>query len=154
MTLFYIWDFKLLSITSFCVINFINTYFLQWDYFFQYHVFDFSSFYCFYIVFDSFFFISNSHKVFTTNFIIFIGASDILLSMLFNLVPTIIANLLCFSFLFRVVFNYFFTTPVAIAKQNWNLYFFIPTGAPKTVAKNVKDILSLTADKTFKDLSK
>ena len=84
---------------------------------------------------------------------LFINASDILLSMLLNLLLANIAILLCFFFLFRVVFNSYFTIPVEIENVRLRLAFSIPTGAPITVANDAIEMLPLVIDKTIKDLS-
>ena len=72
--------------------------------------------------------------------------------MLLNLLQANITILLCFYFLFCVVFNKFFTVPVVI--KNAKLAIAIPTGAPVTVANDAIETLLLVADKTIKDLSK
>ena len=61
---------------------------------------------------------------------------------------------LCFFFLFRVVFNNFFTIPVDIENARLKLALPIPTSAPIKVANDAIEILPLVADKTIKDLSK
>ena len=88
-----------------------------------------------------------------TNFI-FINASDILLSMLFNLLLANITILLCFFFLFLVVFKNFFTNPVVIENARLQLALIIPTGAPITVANDAIEMLPVVTDKTINDLSK
>ena len=88
-----------------------------------------------------------------TNLLI-INASDILLSMLFNLLLAGIAILLCFFFLFLVAFKNFFTNPVVIEKARLKLALIIPTGAPITVAKDAIEMLPVATDKTINDLSK
>ena len=82
------------------------------------------------------------------------NASDILLSMLFNLLLASITILLCFFFLFLTVFNSFFTIPILIENARLQLALIIPTGAPTTVANNAVEILPVATDKTFNDLSK
>ena len=67
---------------------------------------------------------------------LFINASDILLSMLLNLLLASITALLCFFFLFLVVFNSFFTIPVEIENATLKLALTIPTGAPVTVTND------------------
>ena len=74
--------------------------------------------------------------------------------MLFNLFLANGTTLLCFFFLFRVVFNDFFTIPVVIENAKLKLALAIPTGAPTTVANNAIEMLPLAANKTIKDLSK
>ena len=61
---------------------------------------------------------------------------------------------MCFFFLFRVVFNSFFTIPVDNENVRLRLAVYIPTGVPITVANDVIEILPLVADKTIQDLSK
>ena len=56
-------------------------------------------------------------------------------------------------FLFRVVFNNFFTIPVDTENARLKLAFAIPTGAPIAVANDAIETLPLVADKTIKDLS-
>ena len=63
---------------------------------------------------------------------LFINASDILLFMLFNLLLANIEILLCFFFLFLVVFNSFFTMPVKIENARLKLSLTIPAGTPIT----------------------
>ena len=53
--------------------------------------------------------------------------------MLFNLLLANIRILLCFFFLFRGVFNNFFTIPVKIENATLELALSIPTGATITV---------------------
>ena len=81
-----------------------------------------------------------------TNFIIY-NASDILLSMLFNLLLASITVLLCFFFLFLVVFNSFFTNPVVIENARLQLAPIIPAGTPTTVANDTTEILPVATDK-------
>ena len=50
--------------------------------------------------------------------------------MLFNLLLANITILLCFFFLFRVVFNNFFTISAEIENVRLKLTLAIPTGAP------------------------
>ena len=88
-----------------------------------------------------------------TNFIIY-NASDILLSMLFNLLLASITILLCFFFLFLVIFNSFFLIPVQIKNARLKLALTIPTGAPITVANDAIEMLPAVIDKTINDLSK
>ena len=57
-------------------------------------------------------------------------------------------------FLFRVVFNSFFTIPVDHEKVRLRLALAIPIGVPLTVAIDAMETLPLVADKTIKDLSK
>ena len=81
---------------------------------------------------------------------LFFSASDILLSMLFNLVLPKITISLTFCFLFLVVV--FFTIPVEFENSRVKLALIIFTGTPITVANDVAERLSLVADKTIKDL--
>ena len=62
--------------------------------------------------------------------------------------------LLCFFFLFRVVFNSFFTIPVDNENVALRLTLAIPTGVPITVANYAIEILPLISDKTIKDLNR
>ena len=62
--------------------------------------------------------------------------------------------LLCFFFLFLVVLNNFFTSPVDNENARLNLSLAIPTGVPITVANDAIEKLPLVAYKTIKDLSK
>ena len=57
-------------------------------------------------------------------------------------------------FLFLVVFNIFFTSPVDIENVRLRLSLAIPTGVPITVANDTIEMLPLVADKTIKSLSK
>ena len=84
----------------------------------------------------------------------FINASDILLSMQFNLFLASIRTLLCFYFFFLVVFNSFFIIPREIKNARQKLALTIPTDAPITVEKDAIEILPVVIDKTIKDLSK
>ena len=61
---------------------------------------------------------------------------------------------MCFSFLFLVVFNSFFTIPVKIENARLKLAFAIPTGAPIAAANNATEMLLVFTDKTINDLSK
>ena len=74
--------------------------------------------------------------------------------MLFNLLLAKITILLCFFFLFRVIFNSFFTIPVKIENARLKLALAIPTGARITVANDVIEMLPVVTDKTVNDLSK
>ena len=84
--------------------------------------------------------------------------------MLFNLLLANIITLLCFFFLFRVVFNSFFTIPVNNENVRLRLALAIPTGVPNdehlsemtvpTVSNDAIEILPLVANKIIKDLSK
>ena len=74
--------------------------------------------------------------------------------MLFNLLLASITILLCFFFLFLVVFNSFFMIPVEIENARLKLALIIRTGAPMTVANDVIEMLPVVTDKTINDLSK
>ena len=74
--------------------------------------------------------------------------------MQFNLLLADITILLCFFFLFRVVFNNFFTIPVDIENTRLKLAVAIRTGDTITVANEAIEMLSLVTDKTIKELSK
>ena len=79
---------------------------------------------------------------------------DILLSMLFDLRLACITILLCFFFLFLIVFNSFFTIPVEIKNARQKLALTIPTSAPITVENDAIKMLPVVIDKTIDDLSK
>ena len=87
-----------------------------------------------------------------TDFIIN-NASDILLSILFNLLRANITILLCFFFLFLVVLTVFFTIPVVIKHARLKLALTIPTGVPITVANDAIEMLPVITDKTINGLS-
>ena len=70
------------------------------------------------------------------NFII-INASDILLSILFNLLLANVTILLCFFFFISCCFFSFFIIPVEIKNVRLKLAHTNPTGAPRTVAIDV-----------------
>ena len=74
--------------------------------------------------------------------------------MLFNLLLASITILLCFFFLFLVVFNNFFTIPVEIENERPKLALAILTGAPITVANDAIEMPPVVTDKTSNDLSK
>ena len=59
--------------------------------------------------------------------------------MLFNLLLVRIAILLCFFFLFFVVFHTFNMIPVETEDARLKLAFIFPTGAPMTIANDVAD---------------
>ena len=59
--------------------------------------------------------------------------------MLFNLLLARITTLMCFFFLFFVVFHTFFMIPVETVDTRLKLAFISPTGAPMTVANDVAD---------------
>ena len=95
----------------------------------------------------------NGHKVFVT-VSLFINASDVLLSMLFNLRLASITILLCFFFLFVIVYKNFFTNPVVTENARLLFALMIPTNAPIAVANDTIEILPVATDKTINDLSK
>ena len=74
--------------------------------------------------------------------------------MLFNLLLANITILLCFFFLFLVVFNRFFTIAVEIENARLKLALAIPTGAPIIVGNDAIEMLPVVTDKTINDLSK
>ena len=74
--------------------------------------------------------------------------------MLFNLLLSTITILLCFFFLFLIVFNSFFTNLVLIENVRQQLAPIISTGAPITVANDTIEMLPVATDKTINDLSK
>ena len=83
-----------------------------------------------------------------------INASDILLSIMFNLLLANIKILLCFFFLILVVFNNFCTNSVDNENVTLRIALAIPTIVPITVANYAIEMLPLVADKTIKDVSK
>ena len=87
-----------------------------------------------------------------TNFIIY-QCSVFLLPALSNLLLANIIILLCFLFLFLVIFNNFVIISVDIKNARLNLALAISTGAPITVANDAIETLPL-ADKTIKKLLK
>ena len=74
--------------------------------------------------------------------------------MLFNLLLASITILLCFFFLFLVVFNSFFMIHVEIENARLKITLIIPTGALMTVANDPMEILPVVTDKMMNDLSK
>ena len=74
-------------------------------------------------------------------------ASDISLSMLFNVLLANITILLCFFFLFLVVFNSFFRVPVKSENARLKLAFTIPTGALVTVKNDAIEMPPVITDK-------
>ena len=74
--------------------------------------------------------------------------------MLFNLVLSSITILLCFFFLFLIVFNSFFTNLLLIENVRKQLAFIISAGAPITVANGTIEMLPVATDKTINNLSK
>ena len=88
-----------------------------------------------------------------TNFVIY-NTSDILLSMLFNLLLANTTILLCFFYLFLVAFKNFFTNPAVIENARLQPALIIRAGAPITVANDAIGILPVATDKIIHDLSK
>ena len=74
--------------------------------------------------------------------------------MLFNLLLASIPVLLCFFFLFLIVFKNCFTNPVVIENPRLQLALIIPTGAPIAVANDALEMLPVATNKTINDLSK
>ena len=74
--------------------------------------------------------------------------------MLFNLLQARITVLLCFFFLFRVVFYDFSIIPVVKENAKLKRVLAIPTGTPITLAIEAIETPPLVADKTIKALSK
>ena len=74
--------------------------------------------------------------------------------MLFNLLLSNTVKLLCFLFLFYVVFKNYFIISVGNKNAKLKLAFAIPTGAPITAANDAIEMPPLVADKAVKDLSK
>ena len=75
----------------------------------------------------------------------------------FYAINVLLANLtilLCFFFLFHVVFNNFFTIPVKIENERLKLALGIHTGAQITAANDAVVVLPVVTDKTVNDLSK
>ena len=57
-------------------------------------------------------------------------------------------------FLFLVIFDNFFTSPIDNENVRLKLALAIPTGIPITVANDAIEMLPLVADKTIRNLSK
>ena len=74
--------------------------------------------------------------------------------MLFNLLLASITILLCFFFLFLIVFKNLLTNPDVIEHVKSQLAPIIPAGAPIAVANDALEMLPDNIDKTFNDLSK
>ena len=74
--------------------------------------------------------------------------------MLFNLLLASRTILLCFYFLFLIVFKNVFTNPVVVEIARLQLALIIPTGARIAVANDAIEILSVATDKTINDLSR
>ena len=84
----------------------------------------------------------------------FINASDISLSILFNLLLANIIIFYFFFFLFRDALNNFLTIPVEIQNSWLKLALAVPTGASITIANDAIEIMPLVTDEKFKDLPK
>ena len=56
---------------------------------------------------------------------------------------------MCFFFLFLVVFNSFFTTPVEIENARLQLALLIPTGAPITIVSDSIEMVTVATDQTI-----
>ena len=65
-----------------------------------------------------------------------------------------ITILLCFYFLFLVVFNSFFIMPVEIKNARLKLALAISTGVPMTIANDAIEMLLVVTYKRINDLSK
>ena len=89
-----------------------------------------------------------------TNFLLFIRVSDILLSILFNLLLAIVTILSCFFFLFDFVFNDLFTISEVMENAKLKLALATLTGASIIVADDATDISPLVADEKIYNLSK
>ena len=74
--------------------------------------------------------------------------------MLFNLLLASITILLCFFFLFLIVFKNIFANPDVIKNVRPQLAPIIPAGFQITVANDAIEILPDNIDKTFNDISK
>ena len=72
--------------------------------------------------------------------------------MLFNLLLANITILLCFFFLFCVIFKSFVTIPLEIENARIKLVVAIPTGATVTVPNDAIEMLSVVTGKTINDL--
>ena len=74
--------------------------------------------------------------------------------MLFNLLLANITILLCFLFLFLVLFNSFFMIPVETENARLKFAFTIPIKAPIKVTNDAIEMLPVVLDKTINELSK
>ena len=70
----------------------------------------------------------------------------------FNLLLASITILLCFFFLFLVIFNNFFIIPAVKEKIKLKFALALPTGAPVILAKEIIDVLLLVANEIIKGL--
>ena len=82
-----------------------------------------------------------------------INARDIKVSIIFNLFLASVIILLCFFFLFLVIFNIFLTTPVVTVNIKVNDAPAIPTGIQTTVACDTILKAPNDADNVIKSLS-
>ena len=73
--------------------------------------------------------------------------------MLLSLLLANIRTLLCFFFLFLVIFNKSLTIPVVREKNKVRLALAVPTGAPTTLVNQIIDTSLLVVLKTIKSLS-
>ena len=74
--------------------------------------------------------------------------------MIFNLLLASITILMCFFFLFLVVFKNVFTSPVVIENARLQLALISPTSSPITVGNDAVEMLPVATDNTINDLSK
>ena len=74
--------------------------------------------------------------------------------MLFNFPLASITILLCFFFLFLIVFKNCFTNPDVTENVKPQVAPIIPVGTPITLANDAIEMLADNTDKTFNDLSK
>ena len=74
--------------------------------------------------------------------------------MLFNLLLGPIEILLCFFFLFRVVYSGFSMIPLVNENAKLKLALAIPTGAPISLKKDGMEKSTLFSDKAIKEFSK
>ena len=74
--------------------------------------------------------------------------------MLFNLLLASITILLCFFFLFLIVFKNFFTNPDVIKNVKPQLAPIIPEGTQVALVNDAIEMLPHNIDKTFNDLAK
>ena len=74
--------------------------------------------------------------------------------MLFHLVLASTTILLCFFFLFLIVFKNFFTNPVVTENVRLQLALIIPTGAPLTAENDAIEMLPVVTGKIVNELSK
>ena len=98
---------------------------------------------------SSLYFFSSSITVVKSSYLIplFIKVSDILISMLFNLLLANIKILLHFFFLSLVVFNSFSIMSVEIENARLKLALAVPASAPITVANDAIEMLQVLPTK-------